>query len=72
MSAAPDTSNANSDSANTVDSAKTIVARPYSATAANITRPTHRVTGHWVSATDMASAPTAGAPRSKPSPHGPT
>ena len=54
-----------------VESAKTMVATPNTATAASILRPTLLLSGRRASTIDMASAPTAGAARRKPRPQGP-
>ena len=72
MSAAPVTINATSDKIKLVETPNTSVARPYTATASNIRRPTLRSTGQRVSTADISSAPTAGAARSNPRPVGPT
>ena len=72
MSAAPETASAISDSQNEADSANTSIATPNTATAPISVRPTRRSSGCWASQTDSSSAPTAGAARSRPRPHGPT
>jgi hypothetical protein len=71
MSDAPRTMSAASDSANEREIPKTMVAIPKSATPANILRPAPRSSGWRASHTAIDSAPTAGAERSKPNPHGP-
>ncbi|MCY1447350.1 hypothetical protein D9M71_639660 [compost metagenome] len=48
-----------------------MVATPKMPTAVNITRPTLRSTANRARNSDISSAPTAGAERSRPSPHGP-
>ena len=72
MSPTPSTNSANSDSANEVDSANTMVAIPNNATARYILRPALRTSGQRASAIAISSAPTAGIARMMPSPHGPT
>jgi hypothetical protein len=72
MSAAPPTASISSDSQKWVDRPKTMVLSPYTATAPSSSGPVRRRMGQRVSSSDMASAPTAGALRSRPRPAGPT
>ena len=71
VSAAPITTSAASVSAMLRDSAKTSVPRPKTTTACSIRIPTRRVMLRRASTAVIASAPTAGAARSTPSPQGP-
>jgi 2-oxoglutarate ferredoxin oxidoreductase subunit beta len=71
MSDAPRTTSAANDRGSELDSPKTTVATPKDATAANSSGPTRRCSGRRDSHSAIASAPTAGAERSSPSPHGP-
>ena len=72
MSAAPDTDSATNDSTKLEDAPNATMARPYTPTASSKVRPTRRCSGQRASMTEVSKAPTAGAPRSKPSPQGPT
>ena len=71
MSEAPSTASATSATANTFVDANTIADSPKPATAANIIFPALRSIGQRVSTSAMVSAPTAGAARNSPNPHGP-
>jgi len=53
------------------ENANTTVAKPKTMTAWNIRMPARREIACRASTADMSSAPTAGAPRSTPSPHDP-
>ena len=70
-SAAPTTARAASDSSRWVDTAKTIVATPYIASAPNKSGPSTRRRRRRARTTDIASAPIAGAARKRPSVQGP-
>jgi hypothetical protein len=71
VSAAPITLSATSDSPRFRERAKTSVPTPKTTTACNIRIPTRRVMVRRARTAVIASAPTAGAARSTPSPHGP-
>ncbi|MNF95249.1 hypothetical protein D3C84_779910 [compost metagenome] len=71
MSAAPNTTSTASENQNEVDRPNAMVATPNTPTAVNITRPTLRSTENRASHSDISNAPTAGAERNKPRPHGP-
>ena len=71
MSAAPKTTSAARLNHSEVDRPKPMVATPKIATELNITGPTRRSMGNRASHSDISSAPTAGAERSRPRPQGP-
>src|SRR6185437_3644373 len=68
---APSAASAASESAKEVDSAKSTVDSPKATTAANMMRPTWWLSGWRARTTDIVSAPSAGAERNRPRPHGP-
>ena len=71
MSAAPSTTRTAIENQKDVDSPNAMVATPNTPTAVNMMRPTLRSTGNRASHNDIISAPTAGAERNMPRPHGP-
>jgi hypothetical protein len=71
-SVTPARNNATSDTANTVDSPKTIMLRPNPATQMRSVRPAWRLGGRRVATSMTSSAPIDGAVRSTPSPTDPT
>ena len=72
FSVLPVTNSATIDSQNRCETPNTMVVRPNTATAPNRILPALRSMLQRASASDIASAPTAGAPRSRPRPSGPT
>src|SRR5580658_4784331 len=71
ISAAPVSANATNDTMRLREIPNTIVKTPKAATHHNIVDPTRRLNGRYASRIAIAPAPTAGALRSNPSPHGP-
>ena len=71
LSAAPVTASASSDRPKCSDRPNTTVATPNTATAPSSLPPTRRCKGQRARTSDIASAPTAGAARSRPRPCGP-